>query len=115
MKEKIKKIVRTRFGDDKGEIFSDDVLDTFFEAALLGIEGYSGKVTDICLYTNALFIVQNMIVDCLGRSSLIEKGREFTIKDSNGEFTPPPMSDTLMEQFRIETHNLMEMIRRFDS
>jgi hypothetical protein len=90
IKEKIKKIVKCRLG--RNEI-SDDVLDTFFVAAVIYTDTESYKKNNVI--SNSALIIQHMIVMCLGRLCL-DSHDEITLIQAN-------------QQYLTETQNLQIM------
>jgi len=89
------KAVRNRLGDENSKIFTDEILFSFFEMSVLAFP------------ESELFIIfQNILVLCLGRAALIEKGRETKITNNNITYNPPSVSDTLSTQYFAEVDML---------
>jgi hypothetical protein len=55
--------------------------------------------------------VQAAFVYSIGAQALIERGREFQIQDNGISFTPPTISDMLMNQYQKEFDNLWEKVK----
>lgn len=52
--------------------------------------------------------VQYAVICALGSQALLERGREFTTIDNGMAFTPPILSDILMNQYNQEMHFWLE-------
>lgn len=105
----LKKLIRARLADKKGEIYTDEDLDSFIELAglrfqCLGIAWNPSEYPAV--------IIQGAVCSALASKALTEKGREFSILDQGISFNPPPLSEVLMAQWEVENETFNEMLRR---
>lgn len=116
----LKKALNVRLQNEKDDqcLFEEKYLETAIETSISALcqfgilqveDAASNKDNCLCKFQD--IIVQGAVLQLLGGQMLLEKGREFKIKDNGISFEPPDVSRLIYDQWTFEYTMYMEKLK----